>query len=267
MSTSSESDTDTPKRPHLVGVMEGEEESVSVRDLLADIKQRMVTKEDIQDIKQEIKELTKTLTERIEQLEGRVFEAETKLEVREEEMKKLRKENETLKNCVKANEPQLRSVQRDQNDLQQYSRRWNVRVFRVPEEKNETAEDCARKCVDIFCQKLQVKTEVSDIEIAHRTGKPGSGDKPRPILVRLFDRKKRDEILANRKKMKNKGLVIAEDLTFANYRVYSAAAKHSACMNAWTSNGKIFAKMKNGQVLKLDMHTDVSETFKRAMNG
>ena len=102
--------------------------------------------------------------------------------------------------------------------------------------------------------------------MAHRTGRP-SGTKSRPILVRFFDRKKRDQIIANRHNLKNKGIVIRDDLTFANYKVYMAAANHSACSSAWTVNGKILAKLTNGVKMKLDMHTDVDRAFRRVMGG
>ncbi len=181
-------------------------------------------------------------------------------------MDKLKKENDSLKNTLRAHEQQMRKMQKEQNDQQQYSRRWNLRVFKVPEGDGETADDCRKKCCDIFNQKVNVKTAVTDIEVAHRTGTP-TGTKPRPILVRFFDRKLRDQILANRRKLKNKGTVIGEDLTFANHKVYMAAVKHSACSSAGTVNGKIFAKLTNGTKMKLDMHTDVDRAFRRVMGG
>ena len=87
------------------------------------------------------------------------------------------------------------------------------------------------------------------------------------VLFRFFDRKLRDPILANRRKLKSKGTVIGEDLTFANHKVYMAAVKHSACSSAWTVNGKIFAKLTNGTKMKLDMHADVDRAFRRVMGG
>ena len=117
---------------------------------------------------------------------------------------------------LSAHEQQVRKMQKEQNDQQQYSRRWNLRVFKVPEGDGETVDDCRKKCCDIFDQKVNVKTAVTDIEVAHRTGTPG-GTKSRPVLVRFFDRKLPDQILANRRKIKNEGIVIGEDLTFANH--------------------------------------------------
>ena len=176
-------------------------------------------------------------------------------------MDKLKKENDSLNNMLNAHAQQMRKMQKEQNNQQQYSRRWNLQVFKVPEGDGETADDCRKKCSNIFNQKVNVKTAVTDIKVAHRTGTP-TGTKSRPILVRFFNRKLRDQILANCRKLKNKGIVIGEDLTFANHNVYMAAVKHSACSSAWTVNSKIFAKLTNGTKRKLDMHTDVDRTFR-----
>ena len=71
-----------------------------------------------------------------------------------------------MKNMLSAHKQQLRKMQKEQNDQQQYSRRWNLQVFKVPEEGSETADDCRKKCHDIFNQKINVKTAVKDIEVA-----------------------------------------------------------------------------------------------------
>ena len=281
--SSDSSECDTPqkdkqinKRPHITDTFEEEtdvdtdheELDMSVQELLSDMNKRLdhlATKDDISEMKRELQLLTQTFTDKIEKLDGRVFETEAKTEEMEKKMYKLKKENDSLKNMLHAHEQQMRKMQKEQNDQQQYSRRWNLRVFKVPEGDGETADDCRKKCCDIFNQKANVKTAVTDMEVAHRTGTP-TGTKSRPILVRFFDRKLRDHYY-NRRKLKNKGIVIGEDLTFANHKVYMAAVKHSACSSAWTVNGKIFAKLTNGTKMKLDMHTDVDRAFRRVMGG
>ncbi|KAL8576060.1 hypothetical protein ACOMHN_001410 [Nucella lapillus] len=154
--------------------------------------------------------------------------------------------------------------EKEQNDLQQYSRRWNLRVYRVPEQTKETACDCVDKVVKIVNEGVGVKLTQGDVEVAHRTGHQ-SGKQARPIIVRFFDRRKRDEILQNRRKLKNKGTVIGEDLTYANYQLSKRAMEHSLTMSVWSSNGRILAKIKNGRILRLHIYMDLDEVFKRAM--
>ena len=124
--------------------------------------------------------------------------------------------------------------------------------------------DCIKKCVAVFTDQVGVPVAEGDIEIAHRSGKPG-GSRPRPILARFFCRKKISLVLAARRKLKWSGVSIGEDLTRINYKVLTKANEHSATLATWSSNGKILAKLKNGKVVKIDMYTDLDETFRKEM--
>ena len=85
--------------------------------------------------------------------------------------------------------------------------------------------------------------------------------------MRFFDRKKRDSVIISRCDLKNKGYVIGEDLTYANYQVFRKENEHSATMLVCGSNGKILAKVKNGRIVRVNIHTDLDEAFRRAMSG
>ena len=146
--SSDSSECDTPqkdkqinKRPHITDTFEEEtdvdtdheELDMSVQELLSDMNKRLdhlATKDDISEMKRELQLLTQTFTDKIEKLDGRVFETEAKTEEMEKKMYKLKKENDSLKNMLNAHEQQMRKMQKEQNDQQQYSRRWNLRVLR-----------------------------------------------------------------------------------------------------------------------------------------
>lgn len=64
------------------------------------------------------------------------------------------------------------------------------KFFRVPEQEKETGEYCIAKLCRIFSESVGVPTKPEDIEVAHRAGQRSS-TKPRPILVRFFNRQKR----------------------------------------------------------------------------
>ncbi|XP_076446342.1 uncharacterized protein LOC143283850 [Babylonia areolata] len=61
--------------------------------------------------------------------------------------------------------------------------------------------------VEIFTNKVGVSVDAEDIEMAHRSGRPGTG-KPRPILVRFYSRQKKKSVLENRRKLKQSGISI-----------------------------------------------------------
>jgi ribosome-binding ATPase YchF (GTP1/OBG family) len=227
---------------------------------------KIATKEDIATVKDELRDLTNTFMKKVEQLEARVFEVEAKSDKHDKEVAAIKKKNEELQNVMRHQDLRIKQNDREINDLQQYSRRWNVRVYKVPEAEGETAEDCAKKVCNIFSKDVGVATSMTDIEVAHRAGRRNA-DRPRPILVRFFDRKKRDAVIGARKALKNKGLVIGEDLTAANYKLSNEAYKHSATLSVWSSNGKVLAKLKNGVVLRLNISMDLNDVFRRSMDS
>ncbi|XP_076455802.1 uncharacterized protein LOC143290334 [Babylonia areolata] len=125
------------------------------------------------------------------------------------------------------NSKALDNLRNSINDQEQHGRQWNIRVFGVREAQGqETAEDCLKKCLSIFTEKLEVPVSVSDIDIAHRTGKVGAGGgRPRPIIVRFMSRGKRGQVLTARRKLKQTGITVGEDLTQTNYRLLKKLLK------------------------------------------
>ena len=104
----------------------------------------LATRTDVDQIKVEVKNLTQTFIEMLEKLEGRLFDTETKTDKTEAEVKAEKKKTEILTDTVKQQERRLRQLGREQNDLQQYTRRWNLRVYKVPEDKAV----CRRLCIE-----------------------------------------------------------------------------------------------------------------------
>ena len=72
-------------------------------------------------------------------------------------------------------------------------------------------------------------------------------------------------MLANRKKLKGKGVSVDEDLTAANYKLARDAYKHLYTLASWSSQGKVFAKLKNGKTVGIKYGADINELFKKEM--
>ena len=56
-------------------------------------------------------------------------------------------------------------------------------------------------------------------------------------------------------------------MTYANCQVFRKASEHSTTMSVWSSNVKILAKVKQGRIVRVNIHTDLGEAFRRAMSG
>ena len=200
----------------------------------------------------------------MDRLESRCFDIENELDNVKKDVFSVRKENADLKDQMRQQDQRMQRVRSDLNDEEQYDRRWNLRVFNVKEPTGATAEDCGRKCCQIFTDLIGVGTTEADLEAAHRTGQHLDGRR-RAIIVRFRSRKLRDKVLADRKKLKGKGVSVDEDLTAANSRLVREAFKHSFSLSSWSSKGKVFVKLKNGKTVRIIYGSDIDSLFKKEM--
>ena len=225
------------------------------------------TKDDIKQLREDVEKMCASLTVKIEKLESSVYELENEKDKLNAEVRKLRGENTELKAQLSQCSKEAGLVKKDLNDQEQYGRNWNLRVYGMGEvQGEESVEDCAKKCVNVFSNKLGVPVTVADIEIAHRSGRANAAaGRPRPILIRFFSRRQRGLVLSARRKLKHSGVSVSEDLTKSNYQLLKRASDHSATMAVWSSSGKILAKLKNGKTLRVDTNTDINALFAREM--
>ena len=139
--------------------------------------------------------------------------------------------NADLFNQLNKQGKRIDSLQAAQNDADQHGRKWNVRVYKVPEsrtEEPETGAACIRKCCKIFTDIVGVPVTESDVEVAHRLGNRSSRqDRSRPIIVSFFSRRK-DEVLISRRKLKGneKKIATGENLMPLNCKLLNEAKQH-----------------------------------------
>ena len=182
-----------------------------------------------------------SLHNKVDKMESRVFDVEAEKDKLKTETRKIQENNKDLKKRIDQYDKENRQLRRNQNDHEQYLRRWNCRVYKVPEEERETANSCIKKCAKVFTKDVRVKVTEADIDVAHRIGPPPPKGRSRPTIVRFLSRQARDLVVSNGKNLKNKGVAVGEDLTKANYNMLLAAEKHSATLAAGSSNGKILS--------------------------
>ena len=173
--------------------------------------------------------------------------------------KRLSKQNDeivTLKN-------ELQALKQNQNHLEQYSRRNNIRIRGLNVTKRE---DCRKVVAEFLNRNLRSRNEdetaiaisPDDIEAAHplpvrqRKLNQASGGsahdpssltrKPSPmVIVRFFAREKRDHIMQMRRSLKGTGFTIMEDLTAANAELLHKLTISPRYQSARSWEGKIYA--------------------------
>ena len=159
-----------------------------------------ITRKEIKNIKCEINELKKNI--------------EFTEEVLEEKVQKMRRVSSLEEKVDEIYDYQIDpdEVEKKLTDLEDRSRRNNLRIDGVAEENGETWDDCERKVKEIIMDKLELENDII-IERAHRTKKSkyGKKDQPRTIVCKLLSYKDKVKVLQNCKKLKGSHIYINED--------------------------------------------------------
>ena len=127
-------------------------------------------------------------------------------------------------------------------DLEDCSRRNNLRFEGIKEHGNESWEDCENKIYDLLEHKLEMDIENIAIQLAHQTGKKNK-NRSRPIVAKFSFYKHKMNILKNCKKFKNTRFSIFEDFS----RETAAIRKEK-----WQ---EVLANRKKGMISYLNFRT------------
>lgn len=144
--------------------------------------------------------------------------------------------HEELKSRDRALQLMKTDFDRRLDEMEQYQRRSNLRIFGVPESEGNSDLAAIQTA-----KRIGVDLDLCDIDRSHRVGAPQAG-KCRPIIVKFTSYRKRSEIFRNKRGLKNSGVTLREDLTQARVLVLKAAIEKFQLKNVWTSDGVIIVK-------------------------
>ena len=115
-------------------------------------------------------------------------------------------------------------------EIEDRSRRNNLRIDGVKESEGETWAECEEKVCELFQRRLNVTDVV--VEGAYRTGKmkDSSGRKPRTIVLKVLNYKDKTKILSNGKKLKNSGIFINQDFSELRAQMLAKREKGKYCI-------------------------------------
>lgn len=212
---------------------------------------RVFIKDLIKDTVNEMKDqILASVSKRLDILEGEVHIKSVENEAIKTELKS--KENEILE--LKQKTVNLRDKLRDEikynegvaNDLEQYSRRNNIRVFGLSDDvAKQTSQITTEKVISVLNEKLSLNLTEADIDIAHRLGSFKLG-KHRPTIVKFVRRQTKQNVMSKGRALKNTGVSISHDLTWLNQQVLSSLRlkDRDTVESCWYTEGKLFANFK-----------------------
>ena len=146
------------------------------------------------------------------------------------------------------------------NNIEQYSRKNNIRISGIPETGIETAEATTQKIVqemnNIFPD-LDLQTD-----IARRLDNKKK-DRHRQIIVKFNFRMKRGQLLGKRTLLKGTNIFVSEDLAPANQHVLACIRRKmpDEVDQSWSKGRRLFYKLKR------DPDTIIKVPYKTIRSG
>ncbi|KAL8615850.1 hypothetical protein ACOMHN_058917 [Nucella lapillus] len=180
-------------------------------------------------------------------------------EIRKENIM-LKKQIETLtRHCqdmsdeVERLEKKVKEGKEMRNNLEQYTRKDNIKIINLQGDKpRETSDETEKRVVDFLHSQLGLTTITSDhISIAHRMG-PYIQSQNRPIIVKFISRKAKVSVMKNKRNLKGQKIYINEDLTKLNAQRLAELKKHIGVLSAWSFEGSLYCKLINLEKIKIE---------------
>ena len=137
----------------------------------------------------------------------------------------------------------LKSLTRAVDDQEQRSRNMCLLFHGIVETEDE---DTDQHVINTIKNELEIEMGVGDIQRSHRLGQVrtqrstrAAKPRPRPIIMRFSDYRKRREVFTTKRKLKGKAVSITENLTQTRLELLKAATEKYGKGNAWTVDGRI----------------------------
>lgn len=166
----------------------------------------------------------------IEKITAKVFTAfNEKFEKQEIKINSLEKE-------VKSLQVEIEEIREEKDNMEQFSRRNNLRIFGIKERQGEKTQDVV---VNLIEEKLKLKIKPEDIEACHRVSTK-TENKERPILLKFTSGIARNDIYYRKKELKGTKIAIREDLTHRRKELTKTAVENFGPKNVWSQNGKVY---------------------------
>lgn len=205
-----------------------------------------------------------TVTTTIEGIQGMLHDLRVENDQLKKEVATLKKKEEELRGQLAEAKHTATVALERVNDTDQYNRRNNIRIYGLKEKQVQKGEGNAVDDTEVQVLKLfssmEVKVKPEDLEASHRLGaKNPDKNSPRGVIVRFINRKLKESVIKNRRKLKNTGVVVVEDLTDMNYKLLQRVKADPLCENAWTINGKVTMKTKSGRIVKVHSASHMEE--------
>ncbi|GFR68280.1 hypothetical protein ElyMa_002017100 [Elysia marginata] len=161
----------------------------------------------------------------------------------------MKDEQQILVDEVERSTNQVTETKEENNSLEQYTRKNNIRVLGVKDSEKEHPEETEKIIANLFKKHLGIKVNDTDIEIAHRLGRFRK-ESERSIIVRFTSQKVTNRILSSCRAFKGTGIVCLENLTKMNLDRLRKIKDLEDTEKTWTKRGTTYALNRDSKIFK-----------------
>ncbi|VDI09353.1 Hypothetical predicted protein [Mytilus galloprovincialis] len=203
---------------------------------------KQIKKEIMSEVKSEVEKLKTNYDSKISHLHDKLntieFENGNLLEKNASLHSDLRK----MREVVDENNKKATESVRLGNWNEQYSRKKNVKIYHLPENRNE---DLPHSLLNEL--KNQVKLDINPSEVVAMHRIPGKEGNPRPVLIKFLRMDTKISLL-RKKKAINEALKvrIGDDITKLNQGLLNRLYQHDNVISSWYYNGHVYGSDEEG---------------------
>ncbi|KAJ8914495.1 hypothetical protein NQ315_002767 [Exocentrus adspersus] len=149
-----------------------------------------------------------------------------------------------LTEVVDVNKKAIQSIRTTADYLEQYHKRNTLRFHGLPESLPRGND--MSTILSFIEDKMQIQCTKNDIDSIFRASKLiDAANKPRSLIVNFVTNIKRNEVYSAKKRLKNSGVVVFEDLSKSRFHLLSEAKKKYGNRDVWTTGGKVYVLREN----------------------
>jgi uncharacterized protein YdcH (DUF465 family) len=146
--------------------------------------------------------------------------------------------------------------------MEQYSRRNTIRISGVRETDTTKTTDIA---VSLLKEKMNIHVNQWDIIGCHRLGRVSNPGRPRTIILKFAQYRKKNEVIQSRRHLKGTRIFINDDLTQRRAKMFKQTRylkkKPRIIKDCWTVNGTIWIKTNEDRTCQIDTLSDLIASY------
>ena len=221
--------------------------SSTIQGIVVELKEKLHER-----VEELVSETNQELVDRLDSLVYENTELKEQLELKDARLNEF---EERLKEAEKRSKDALQRA----NYNEQYSRKNNVKINGIQQRTNETTETLTEDVCALLQTKASITLTPTQIVAIHRI--PGRAGQPQPVLIKLRNNNDKTLLMKNRRRMKEAGYKLVDDVTRLNTGLINRLLLNEAIESAWYFNGAVYGKSHAGRRYKFDIYDSIPDVM------